>query len=577
MPSTTNFGFLIVLITSLYYAFTNLSHLQFIAVAIFLSIFTHLLTSGGPGRKMPPGPTGFPIFGHILWFLFTDPNKYLNKLHKKYGKIFTIRMGSFYTYIISDYDMIKEMSNHPDFQHRPENGAFREVIKGRGLIDSEGDLWKHQRRFILHALRDVGMGKLKLEEQIQDEMKRLCIEIENANGVPIDMKSLLLRCTCNMMFSLAFNKTFEYEDPKFLERIEKLDQNINSTGNLQIIMFFPWLVPFFTGKIQRMKNNVEDIVLLQSEEIIKEHQKDFDPENPRDFLDLYLIEMSKEVTEENKDALKTFNIEQLQYVIGDLFAAGTETSSTTIRWALLFMIHHPKIQQQVQAEIDEVIGKERLPKMEDKRLLPYTTATLQEIERLACVVPGALPRTNAKPAEFKGYKFPEQSTFQFDLYSVHRNPALWKNPLDFDPNRFIDKDGKVFRPPHLLAFGSGKRNCVGESMAKMEIFLLFVTLLQKFTFEQDGNGLPSLDNKSTGVIRSPILHKLLDRQNILYGPIWADDDDDDYGAKYCIYLSVLVCTNVWVRDLSNYKYPVDKIGKCPRQYGKEDPRCELEG
>ncbi|KAG1651569.1 Cytochrome P450 2U1 [Nymphon striatum] len=268
-------------------------------------------------------------------------------------------------------------------------------------------------------------------------------------------------------------------------------------------MFFPWLVPFFPGMIYKMKNNIKGILKYLSEEFIKEHQRDFDTENPRDFLDLYLIEMSKEVNEENKEALKTFNIEQLQHVIGDLFAGGTETGSTTIKWALLFMIHHPKIQEKVQAEIDEVIGKERLPTMEDKRLLPFTTATLQEVERLASVAPFGVPRSNDKPAEFAGYKFPENSIFLFNLYNVHRDPTYWKNPLDFDPNRFIDKDGKDFRPPYLMPFGSGKRGCVGESMAKMEIFLLFVTLLQRFTFEQDGNDLPILDTGPRSLDRSP--------------------------------------------------------------------------
>ncbi|KAG1651566.1 Cytochrome P450 2C8 [Nymphon striatum] len=362
----------------------------FIAIAAILSILTHLLTSSGPGRKMPPGPIGIPIFGNMPWFIFTDPNKYLVKLYK----------------------------------------------------------------------------------------------------------------------NLVFNKSYEYDDPKFLNNIERLDENFSAAGKVQIIMFFPWLVPFFSGMINTMKKNIKVVLKYQSEEFIKEHQKDFDSENPRDFLDLYLIEMSKEVNEENKDALKTFNIEQLQYVISDLFAAGTETGSTTISWALLFMIHHPKIQEKVQAEIDEVIGKERLPTMEDKRLLPFTTATLQEIERLGSVLPATIPRSNDKPVEFKGYKFPENSVFLFDLYSVHRDPTYWKNPLDFDPNRFIDKDGKVFRPPYLMPFGSGKRVCVGESMAKMEIFLIFVTLLQRFTFENDGKDLPNLDTRARSLARSPSAYKV---------------------------------------------------------------------
>lgn len=131
--------------------------------------------------------------------------------------------------------------------------------------------------------------------------------------------------------------------------------------------------------------------------------------------------------------------------------------------------------------------------MTNQPLLPFTVATLQEIERLGSVAPTSFCRSNPNPAKFNGYDFPAQTIFYFNIYGIHRDPKLWDRPELFNPDRFVDHGGKVFRSPQLMPFGSGKRACPGKNLARAELFLYFVTLFQRFRFEPTEAQVPSGD------------------------------------------------------------------------------------
>merc|ERR1712241_1328853 len=121
-------------------------------------------------------------------------------------------------------------------------------------------------------------------------------------------------------------------------------------------------------------------------ESIKQHQQTLDMEDPRDFTDSMLIEINK-TTDTTSSFYGEFGIENLRNTLFDLFLAGSETTSTTLTWAALYMVRYPEIQSKVQHELDTVVGHNRLPNMEDKRNLPYVEAVIMEIQRHACIVP----------------------------------------------------------------------------------------------------------------------------------------------------------------------------------------------
>ena len=150
--------------------------------------------------------------------------------------------------------------------------------------------------------------------------------------------------------------------------------------------------------------------------------------------------------------ISSFSDPQIVQIIGDLFTAGTETTATTLKWALVYMLNHPDIQEKVHNEIFDVIGLERPPTMRDKPNLPYTEACVLETQRMALGVPHA----NTEDIIFRGYHIPKGTTIMSNLYSVHRNPSVWDKPYEFNPERFLDEDGTVHRREQIIPFSMGR-------------------------------------------------------------------------------------------------------------------------
>lgn len=311
-----------------------------LSICVFWSFFRH-----DPSLKLPPGPLQIPFFGTIQLLFTKERNDFISKLHVKFGPIVAVSIGQHHVFQISGYELMKELSVHPDFQLRPRATLFAKANKNLGLISSEGELWKHQRRFVLHSLKDSGMGRLGMQEKIGDELSHVIKIIRDSNSCPITIHELLEKATANILFSLAFSKQFDYDDEDFIARIRALDQNLKLFAKIGALSSFKCLKPFLGNLRQRIFDNVQTMK-KQSQEFIDEHLQNLDKDNPRDLLDLYLIEMDNK-EEDNDGYRKTFFMEQLKYLIIDLFAGGTETSSTTIRWAILYMIHYPEVQEKV--------------------------------------------------------------------------------------------------------------------------------------------------------------------------------------------------------------------------------------
>ncbi|XP_022240359.1 cytochrome P450 2U1-like isoform X2 [Limulus polyphemus] len=160
--------------------------------------------------------------------------------------------------------------------------------------------------------------------------------------------------------------------------------------------------------------------------------------------------------------------------------AGTDTVSNTLYWGMKLMILHPEIQDRIYREIEEVVGKERLPSNAHRNNMPYTEATLMELQRFANIVPLSIFHSNPVETTFHGYTIPKRSIILANLWTVHRDPLEWPDPDKFVPSRFLDHDGKVVQKKGYIPFGIGKRACLGIPLAKIELFLFFTTILQSY-------------------------------------------------------------------------------------------------
>ncbi|TSP46832.1 Cytochrome P450 2G1 [Bagarius yarrelli] len=440
---------------------------------VLVTALVALLKWRNKPKNLPPGPTALPLVGNILTMDNRAPFKTFLKWSKSYGPVMTVYLGSQRALVLVGYDTVKEalVDNADDFVGRAQVPFVNRIVKGYGLVISNGERWRQLRRFSLTTLRDFGMGRKRMEGWIQEET------------APFDPTFYLSRAVSNIICALVFGQRFVYEDSHFLRLLQIINGvlRFGSSSWGQMYNVFPWLMELLPGKHHTAVNEVEELKVF-SKGKIQEHKDSLDPDNPRDFIDCFLIRANQEKDSPNTE----FHNDNLIATVLNLFLAGTETTSTTIRYALMLLIKHPEIQTQIQTEIDTVIGRERIPVMEDRKSLPFTDAVIHEVQRYVDLVPLNIPHYTTRPITFRGYTIPQGTIILPLLHSVLRDEEHWEKPWTFNPKHFLDINGNFKKSPAFMPFSAGKRSCVGESLARMELFVFLVSLLQHFTFTTPG-------------------------------------------------------------------------------------------
>ncbi|XP_034556766.1 cytochrome P450 2F5-like [Notolabrus celidotus] len=440
---------------------------------------------------LPPGPSGLPIIGNLLQLDKRAPFKTMRKLGESYGPVVTVYLGRQRVVVLVGYDAVKEalVDQADDFTGRGPVPFMVKATKGYGLGISNGERWQQLRRFTLTTLRDFGMGRKGMEEWIQEEAKHLVARINSTKGSSFDPTYFLSGTVSNVICCLVFGQRFSYDDDHFLHLLQIITDilRFGSSPWGQLYNVFPWLMERLPGQQHNIFARVEELRDFTMKKI-QEHQDTLDPSSPRDYIDCFLLRL----VQEKHLPTSEFHYENLVSTVLNLYLAGTETTSSTIRYGITVLIKYPKIQENMQQEIDTVIGQERSPCMEDRKSLHFTDAVLHEVQRLMDIVPMSVPRYAVKDISFRGYTIPKGTMIVPLLHSVLKEEEQWETPWSFNPQHFLDCNGNFKKNPAFMPFSAGKRSCVGESLARMEIFLFMVSLLQRFTFSVSG-GPDSVD------------------------------------------------------------------------------------
>ncbi|CAI9177910.1 unnamed protein product [Rangifer tarandus platyrhynchus] len=302
----------------------------------------------------------------------------------------------------------------------------------------------------------------------------------NFPGSPCDPTFLLSYAPCNVICSIIFWNCFEYSDENFLTLARHIDENatIVSTPCIELYNAFPSLLHYLPGSQNTLfKNMTEQRKFIL--EKIKEHQESLDLNNPQDFIDYFMIKMEKE--KHNKQS--EFTMDNLITTLWNMLTAGIETTSITLRYGLLLLLKYPKVTAKVQEEINRVVGRNQSPCMQDRSRMPYTDAVIQEIQRYIDLIHNNLPHGAVQDIKFREYLIPKGTTILTSLTSVLHDGKEFPNPEQFDPGHFLDKSGNFKKSDYFMAFSAGKRVCAGEGLARMELFLLLVSILQHFTLK----------------------------------------------------------------------------------------------
>ncbi|XP_040091387.1 cytochrome P450 2D14-like isoform X3 [Oryx dammah] len=365
---------------------------------------------------------------------------------------------------------------------QPAAGGFRgpaSQLQPGVILARYGNAWREQRRFSLSTLRNFGLGKKSLEQWVTEEASCLCATFADQAGRPFSPKELLNKAVSNVIASLTFGFRFEYNDPRIVKLLDMMEDLLKEESGLvrQVVEAVPVLLRI-PGLAAKVFPGLKAFMAL-IDELIAEQKMTRDPtQPPRHLTDAFL----DEVKEAKGNPESSFSDENLRLVVADLFSAGMVTTSTTLAWALLLMILHPDVQRRVQQEIDEVIGKVRRPEMGDQALMPFTVAVVHEVQRFADIVPLGLPHMTTRDIEVQGFLVPKGTTLITNLSSVLKDETVWEKPFRFHPEHFLDAQGCFIKQEAFIPFSAGRRACLGEPLARMELFLFFTSLLQHFSF-----------------------------------------------------------------------------------------------
>ncbi|CAI5684570.1 cytochrome P450 2K1 [Oreochromis niloticus] len=459
--------------------------------------------------KEPPGPRPLPLLGNLLQLDLKKPYNTLLELSKKYGSVFTVYLGTKKVVVLSGYKTVKEaLVDYDDvFGDRNQPQIMRELSQGHGVVWSNGDSWKEMRRFALTNLRDFGMGKRACEDKIIEECQYLIEVFKKFQGEAFDTTQPVNCAVSNIICSIVYGSRFEYNDPEFTSLVDGTSRMIRLGGSpsIQIFDMFPSLFKWTADRSEIHK--ISSANKKQNRAIFSHLKETLTPQMCRGFVDAFLVR--KQNLEASGITNSHFHDDNLLITVMNLFAAGTETTSTTLRWGLLLMAKYPKIQDEVQEELRRVIG-DRQVQVADRKNLPFTDAVIHETQRLSSIIPTALPHKTTRDITFQGH-FIEKGTTMFPLLtSVLHDPNEWERPHSFYPAHFLDKEKKFVKRDAFIPFSAGRRICLGESLARMELFLFFATLLQHFHFTPaPGVSGDELDlTPSVGITLSPSPHKL---------------------------------------------------------------------
>ncbi|XP_037539243.1 cytochrome P450 2J6-like [Nematolebias whitei] len=455
---------------------------MFISIVLLWLCFFFLLFQLKPRRpkNFPPGPPILPVLGNLWYLISKNPLKDFEKLRQSYGNVYSLFLGSKSAVVINGFKTMKEaiVIKATDFAGRPQDLFINHLTQNKGVILVDyGSVWRDHRRFALMTLRNFGLGKKSMEERIHEEIQFTIKTLENSVGKTLSPQVMFHNAASNIICKVLFGTRYEYDD-------ETLKMIIQCFTELTKIANGPWamlydsipLVSYLPLPFNKAFKNME-MFLRFSTRVVNEHKKTRTPGEPRDFVDCYLDELDKKTEEDS-----SFSEEQLRRITFDLYLAGTDTTSNTLLTGFLYLPCYPHVQDRCQQEIDRVLeGRDRVS-FEDRHNMPYVQAVIHEIQRVANTVPLSVFHTTIKDTELMGYSIPKGTMIIQNLTSVLNEEDQWKFPHEFNPENFLNEQGEFVKPEAFMPFSAGPRLCLGEGLARMELFLMTVTLLRKFKF-----------------------------------------------------------------------------------------------
>ncbi|XP_067249390.1 steroid 21-hydroxylase [Chanodichthys erythropterus] len=425
-----------------------------------------------------PGPFSLPLLGNMLDLAKDHLPIHLTALAHRYGNIYRLNCGSTTMVILNNSEIIREalIKKWSDFAGRPHSYTA-DIVSGGGRTISLGDFseeWKAHRRVTHSALQRCTTDSL--HSVIEKQAHHLCQVLRDYEGKAVDLSEDFTVAASNVITTLTFDKTYD----KSSEELQKLQDCLNKIVSL---WGSPWISALDSFPLLRKLPNPPFSRLMKEvarrDELIGKHIDEFKRRDHKDSATLTSSLLQCLEPPQGATNQMTLTDTHVHMTTVDLLIGGTETTAALLNWTVAFLLHRPEVQNKVYEELCGVLDV-RYPQYSDRHRLPYLCALINEMLRLRPVAPLAVPHRAIRNSSIAGYFIPQNTIIIPNLYGAHHDPDVWNDPYSFKPERFLEGGGGSLRS--LIPFGGGARLCLGEAVAKMEMFLFTAYLLRDFQF-----------------------------------------------------------------------------------------------
>ncbi|EYU31746.1 hypothetical protein ABFS82_07G060600 [Erythranthe guttata] len=456
-----------------------------------LFIFLLIRKNRSPGHpaRRPPGPKGLPFIGNLHQLDTSKLHLCLTQLSNKYGPLMYLKLGQVPLIVISSAEVAKQALKQNDlvFSGRPNSTSSKRLSYGHLDIvsSSYNEYWREMRKTVVLHLFTLKQVR-SFRDVRESEVSRMVAEITKMtlarSGRAVDLSERVMYYSVNVLCRVAFGKRFDEEkqlDVLLLE-LQK------STMDLFVADYFAPLgwIDKFSGVDSRLDRVFEKMDSF-FEEIIEEHLSSNRPKSMEgDFLDL-LIRLR-----EDTSASVKIDWNNIKAILMNIFVGGTDTSASTIVWALTALMKNPSAMKKAQQEIKTLISNKKSSINEDDiEKLPYLKAVIKETMRLYPPLPLLIPKETMEKCTINGYEIEPKTITFVNVWAIGRDPEYWESPNEFLPERFLNNnnDEKIIdfkgRDFGYIPFGSGRRSCPGLSLGVAAVEMALANLLYSFDFE----------------------------------------------------------------------------------------------